>query len=282
MKKIIFWLLAAILFINTNLIYAFAEGEYTLKVNRVTNCVTAYDSSGTAVKAMVCSVGKAESPTPTGTYSTSQKLRWHALFGNEYGQYCTRINGHILFHSVPYFSQNENDLNTANYNCLGTADSMGCIRLNVSDAKWIYDNCPIGTTVTIFDGTEADDPLGKPEAIKLGANAPYPTWDPADPNENNPYNSLGTRVKSQKNVRSIYQTDSITREELIEYLCYGVNAYDTANNEIDFTVETEADPSKAGVYTVTYKATDALGRYSQTQTLFIVLPSELILNVSLK
>lgn len=282
MKKYIFALIATILFININIICANAEGEYSIKVNRATNCVTVYDGEGSAVRAMICSVGKAESPTPTGTYKTSEKLRWHALFGNEYGQYCTRITGHILFHSVPYFSQNENDLNTANYNSLGTADSMGCVRLTVADAKWIFDNCPLGTSVTIFDGTESDDPLGKPAAIKLGSAAPYPTWDPTDPAENNPYNSLGVTITSQKYVRSLYQTDNIDKDALLEYLRYGVSAKDTANNEIDFTVETEADPSKAGVYTVTYKACDALGRSAQIQTLFIILPSELILNTSLK
>ncbi len=272
-------LTALILLLNINILYA--DSDYYIKVNRSTNCVTVYSGEGTAVKAMICSVG-ANGATPTGTYSTSEKYRWRALFGNEYGQYCTRITGHILFHSVPYFSQNENDLNTENYNMLGEADSLGCIRLTAADAKWIYDNCPIGTQVTIFDGTEAEDPLGKPSALKLGENAPYPTWDPTDPSEENPYNSLGVKIISEKYVRSVYQNSYQTREELLEYLRYGVKAYDTAGNEIDFTLETEAAPAVSGIYNVTYRAEDAAGKSSSLKTVFMVLPAELILNASLK
>lgn len=33
------------------------------------------------------------------------------------------------------------------YNKLGTSASMGCVRLTVENAKWIYDNCPAGTTI---------------------------------------------------------------------------------------------------------------------------------------
>ncbi|MCD8089987.1 MAG: L,D-transpeptidase [Clostridiales bacterium] len=278
MRRLAF-LTALILLLNVRLLYA--DSDYYIKVNRVTNCVTVYSADDTPVKAMICSVG-ANGATPTGTYSTSEKYRWRALFGNEYGQYCTRITGHILFHSAPYFSQNENDLNTENYNMLGEADSLGCIRLTAADAKWIYDNCPVGVSVTIFDGSEADDPLGKPTAIKLGSNAPYPTWDPTDPSEDNPYNGLGVKITSEKYVRAVYQNSYQTADELREYLKYGVKAFDTAGNEIDFSPETEADPSVSGVYNVTYTAEDALGRSGSLKTVFIVLPSELILNASLQ
>ncbi|MCD8216320.1 MAG: L,D-transpeptidase [Clostridiales bacterium] len=255
------------------------EENYYIAVNRATNCVTVYDENNTPVKAMVCSVG-ANDATPLGTFSTTQKLRWHFLLGDEYGQYCTRIVDDILFHSVPYLAQSEDALNTENYNMLGQADSLGCVRLAVIDAKWIYDNCPIGTAVTIFDGTEADDPLGKPEAIKLGANAPYPTWDPTDPSENNPYNSLGAEITAEKTVRSIYQNKYQSKEQLLSYLRTGVSACDTAGNGIDFIIETEADPAVGGAYDVVYKAEDALGRTDTLTARFIILPSELIASSS--
>lgn len=261
-----------------------AAPEYYIKVNRTTNCVTVYDSTDTAVKSMICSVGNSAkgNSTPTGTFNTSEKYRWRDLFSNEYGQYATRITGHILFHSVPYYSEDPSDLNTANYNSLGTQDSLGCVRLTVGDAKWIYDNCPIGTTVTIFDGTEADDPLGRPAAIKLGSAAPYPTWDPTDPDENNPWKDKGVNITVGKYVRSIYQNSYQTADELKKYLRTGVKAYDTAGNEMDFTLETNIDPNVCGVYHVTYSATDILGRTGSKNTIFIVLPAKLVSDAPLK
>lgn len=62
------------------------------------------------------------------------------------------------------------------YNQLGTTCSHGCVRLTCGDAKWIYDNCTLGTRVDILWGS---DPLSKPSAQKLPLNQ---TWDPTDPN----------------------------------------------------------------------------------------------------
>ena len=140
---------------------------YYVKVNRQQNVVTVYalDSDGyytKPVKAMVCSVGK-DDGTPTGTYETSDKHTWCSLVGGVYGQYAYRIDGQIMFHSVPYYSMNKGDLETEEYNKLGEAASLGCIRLAVADAKWIYDNCPSGTLVTIYD-SPYEGPLGKPVA----------------------------------------------------------------------------------------------------------------------
>lgn len=70
---------------------------YYIKVNRLANVVTIYtqDDEGfytIPYKAMVCSVGLNDG-TPVGTFRTSTKYRWRALFGNVYGQYAYRIKG---------------------------------------------------------------------------------------------------------------------------------------------------------------------------------------------
>jgi len=71
----------------------------------------------------------------------------------------------------------------------GTSASMGCIRLTVEDAKWIYDNCKSGTTVEFYT-SEDPGPLGKPDAIKITEHEEYRGWDPTDPNENNPWKEM--------------------------------------------------------------------------------------------
>lgn len=164
---------------------------YYIKVNRAANTVTVYalDSEGNysvPVKAFVCSTGSA---TPLGTYRTSDKYRWRPLFGNVYGQYATRITGNILFHSVPYYSENLNALESEEYNKLGTAASMGCTRLCVRDVKWIYDNCPSGTTVEFYDDASNPGPLGKPVPITIDLNDNRKGWDPTDPDPSNPWNA---------------------------------------------------------------------------------------------
>ena len=138
------------------------------------------------VQTFVVSVGKSSTPTPTGTFKTSNKYRWGLLYGGVYGQYSTRFNGAILFHSVPYYSMNPGDIEWEEYNKLGSGASAGCVRMKVSDVKWIYDNCPIGTTVKVYDGNLPDG-VTKPSAQKLPADSPNKGWDPTDPDPGNPW-----------------------------------------------------------------------------------------------
>ena len=160
---------------------------YYIKINRLQNVVMVYGLENgeysKLVKTFVCSTGTA---TPTGTFKTTDKYTWRALVGGVYGQYATRITGSILFHSVPYFTQSKSNLEYEEYNKLGTKASKGCIRLSVIDSKWIYDNCPKGTTVTIYDSNSLDG-ITKPSPIKIDVNNPNKGWDPTDPDPNNPW-----------------------------------------------------------------------------------------------
>lgn len=163
---------------------------YYIKVNLTQNIVTVYskDKSGNYTvpfKAMTCSVGR-EGKTPVGTWNTSGKFRWARLSGNVYGQYATRITGPYLFHSVPYFTQNNGDIEYEEYNKLGSAASLGCVRLCVRDVKWIYDNCPAGTTVTTYY-SDAPEPITPPAPVRIDINDSRRGWDPTDPDPNNPW-----------------------------------------------------------------------------------------------
>lgn len=159
------------------------QSNYYIKVNRSACTVTVYAKDGNngyiiPVKRFACSVGKPNTPTPVGTFYTPAKYRWHTLMGSSYGQYCTRITGNILFHSVAGKNMTSYNLNAKDYNMLGQPASHGCVRLCVRDAKWIYDNCSLKTKVTIYDAT-SPGPLGKPDTIKIPS---WQTWDPTDPN----------------------------------------------------------------------------------------------------
>lgn len=154
-------------------------GDYLIKVNRALNCITVY-RGGVPIKAFVCSTSRVWGKTPSGTFKLLDKLRWHELMGPSWGQYCSHITGDILFHSVPCTRYRDNhSLEYWEYNKLGQAASAGCIRMTVADAKWLYDNCPIGTKVIIYDDWNSPGPLGKPSAP--GAPNWTKSYDPTDP-----------------------------------------------------------------------------------------------------
>lgn len=167
---------------------------YLIRVNRLANCVTVYSKDSTGqytipIKAMVCSVGL-DDGTPLENGQITDKYDWRLLFGNVYGQYAVRFNGHIMFHSVPYMATSKDSLKEGQYNLLGQPASQGCIRLSVADSKWIYDNCDRGTKVEVYDDVNPG-PLGKPASIQIDPFSAYKGWDPTDPDPANPWNIAG-------------------------------------------------------------------------------------------
>lgn len=183
---------------------AVREGyPYLLAVNRAASTVTVYTADEenrytVPFMAMVCSGG---SDTPIGYFATPIKYEWRLLSGPCYGQYATRIWDAYLFHTVPYYSQHKDDIEYDQFNQLGTPASLGCIRLLVCDVKWIYDNCPIGTRVVIYDNAEDPGPMGKPGTIYTDpADESRRGWDPTDPDPVNPWPEnfrTGTAIRSQ-------------------------------------------------------------------------------------
>ena len=166
--------------------------EYSIKVNKTTNTVTVYikedDGKLTPYKAMVCSIGRAGHETPEGKgYHTSDYYDWRLMVDNTYGRYAVRFNGSIMFHSVPYYKSKKNTLEWKDYNKLGGPASLGCIRLAVADAKWIFDNCKRGTEVEVYSGPASTDPMGTPTPIRLDTTSEYRDWDPTDLTIENPW-----------------------------------------------------------------------------------------------
>ena len=170
-----------------------AKKPYRLEVLRDQNVVLvwALDEAGgysLLQNAFLCSTGPA---TSYGTYSLSDYSEWRTLFGSPsgypyvYGQYSVRIEGNILFHTVPYFSQNKNDLEYLEFNKLGTSASLGCVRLYTAAEKWIYDNCPPGTPVELHNADTLSIP--RPAAPVIDPDSPNRGWDPTDPDPDNPW-----------------------------------------------------------------------------------------------
>ncbi len=152
--------------------------DWKVRVNQTTCTVTVY-RKGIPVRAFACSVG-VDGRTPDGIFSIRDKLRWWELMGPAWGQWCSHITGGILFHSIPYSGPADKySMSSRGYNMLGQAASHGCIRLAAMNAKYLYDNVPVGSEVVIFHGTADDDPLGKPMTPYVGCWEH--SYDPTDP-----------------------------------------------------------------------------------------------------
>jgi lipoprotein-anchoring transpeptidase ErfK/SrfK len=58
----------------------------------------------------------------------------------------SQIYGDYLFHSILYHEGTFDVLDGR----LGMNLSLGCVRLHIDNAKWIYDEVPYGTTVVTY------------------------------------------------------------------------------------------------------------------------------------
>lgn len=258
-----------------------AASTYRIRINKQQNCVTIYKINDKGkyepYKAMTCSVGWA---TPLGTFGLKEKIRWHELDGPVYGQYCTRITGHILFHSVWYYKKdNPATLSNRQYNKLGTTASHGCVRLCVRDSKWIYDNVPFGTPVEIYN-SKNPGPLGKPDAIKLPDGW---GWDPTDvTNPANPYNKKKPVIKLQKgkagktvipyassfNMLKTISAKNTTGFDSIKLVKYTIRFKESGTKK--YKKVKKINTYKAGTYKVAYSLIDEIGRKASLKVTYKV------------
>lgn len=173
MKKLKLLIVMAVLLLFATSIQTQAAPKYTVKVYRA-GIVHVYKGKK-LMRKMWCSCGLPKTPTPKGTFKTSDTYRWHPMEGGVYCQYVTRIYRGICFHST-LFKENKNrdSLIASSYNNLGHRASHGCIRLRVSDAKYIYNLAKSYRLKVII----SDKKLSKPK--RIGTIPEDSTRDPSD------------------------------------------------------------------------------------------------------
>lgn len=97
------------------------------------------------IKTFPCSTGLNVSPTTRGIFEIKERGDWfYSERFNSGAMYWVRFNGSYLFHSITM----DKDKNIKD-NIIGERRSSGCVRMNLDDIKWFYDNIPKGTTVFI-------------------------------------------------------------------------------------------------------------------------------------
>lgn len=133
-----------------------SKTKYLILVNCTTHRCGVYTGSKNNWKELYywqCGDGKPSTPTILGTFETGQhdmhnyKAEYFDLYGDRCW-YSTRIIGSFLFHSVTYVpSSKPNKIRDGR---VGAGVSHGCVRLDIQNAKWIYDHIPEETKVKIY------------------------------------------------------------------------------------------------------------------------------------
>ena len=128
---------------SSNTRYLILVDRAACKVGIYTGKAGAWNQS----KFWSCSPGKPSTPTVSGTF-TVQGKGYYFDSGKARCFYYTQFKGNYLFHSVLY-AQTSTPSRIIDGR-LGMQLSHGCVRLDVNNAKWIYDNIPRGTKVVIY------------------------------------------------------------------------------------------------------------------------------------
>jgi hypothetical protein len=89
------------------------------------------------VRVIHVSTGKPSTPTPPGDFKVyGQYPRWWSTPFREYLLWASPFNGGIAFHQYP--------------DVPAVAASHGCVRVNASQAKWLYDFLKVGVPVKVI------------------------------------------------------------------------------------------------------------------------------------
>ena len=131
---------------------------YYIIVDRTFNVcnVLTVGSDGTycqLVKSMLCSTGRAGHGTPSGTFSIYEHTAgggWVYMADGTWAVWGMRFRtGGYMFHSVCFTHKGDLLPIPEEVAALGSKASLGCVRLSVEDAMWLYNLVPDGTLVTI-------------------------------------------------------------------------------------------------------------------------------------
>ena len=91
-----------------------------------------------------CGDGAPSTPTVTGVFNVGSR-GYYFDSGSARCFWYTQFYGNYLFHSVLCYKDGR-----VMDGRVGMALSHGCVRLQISNAKWIYDNIPYRTTVVVY------------------------------------------------------------------------------------------------------------------------------------
>lgn len=156
--------------------------SYRIDIDITNQICTVYgiysDKSSKVLMSEFISSAKKGHTTPTGNFKIQGAKNLKAKYrtakmsgGKSYAEYLCRFHGAKCMHCVPWKKRNTKGYVYKNeFNKLGTPASSGCVRMPYKLARYIYNNCPVGTPVRVFKGTKGKYPAGKPKKYKATSN----------------------------------------------------------------------------------------------------------------
>ena len=132
--------------------YVAKNQSYRIRINvskniAVISTVDGTSENGRTIKAFHIAVNK---NIKTGSTVISEKAEWRKLDNNGYAHYSSRLDNSEYTCSTAYFTKTIGNMNIDEYNKIGTSLTYGSIFMAPADAKWIYNNCGINTSVEIL------------------------------------------------------------------------------------------------------------------------------------
>ncbi|MBR0153407.1 MAG: L,D-transpeptidase family protein, partial [Lachnospiraceae bacterium] len=121
--------------------------KYFIMVNTYTHKVGIFQGkkgSWTMIHYWDCTTGAPRTPTIKGNFRVGSRGTYFDHDKTIRLYWWTQIKGNYLFHSTLY-----NKSGKPVDSRLGMSLSLGCVRLAIENAKWIYDNVPTGTAIHI-------------------------------------------------------------------------------------------------------------------------------------
>ncbi|NMN00494.1 peptidoglycan-binding protein [Bifidobacterium sp. DSM 109958] len=138
--------------------YTSPNGDPHMVVNLSEQKAYGYRGS-TLVATFNISSGKPSTPSDNGTFFVYVKYESKTMRGADYVSpnvpYATFYNGGEAFHAAKW---NPDGIAS------GQPRSHGCINMNLADAKWVYDNMPVGAMVEVVGSTPASVNPADPNA----------------------------------------------------------------------------------------------------------------------
>ncbi len=128
----------------TQRLYLFTGEQYNWTCKKVVKCATGMP--GTYLDYEDLTTVK-HSETPLGKSAIWKKDKTWIFAADQYAYWASRISGGAI-HSWLYYPTTMKKW--TNVGSLGTPSSHGCVRVDISVAKYIYDHCPLGTTVVVY------------------------------------------------------------------------------------------------------------------------------------
>lgn len=102
------------------------------------------------IKNWLCATGRAGSPSPKGFFAIGGRTPRLQFDAYSYSKYVSFYQGGNGIHSWLYYTATNGRVPDGERpGMVGAPASHGCIRIEEENAKWVYDNAPIGTTVII-------------------------------------------------------------------------------------------------------------------------------------